>query len=68
MLEEGKELFELLESNGHFYVCGDASRMAKDVDKALHKVIEIHGNISEEDAEKYVQELKSSKRYSRDVY
>lgn len=68
IIENGEELFKWLENNGHFYVCGDASRMAKDVDTALHKIIEVHGNMSEEDAAEYVNTLKAERRYSRDVY
>ncbi|MFD4367745.1 sulfite reductase subunit alpha [Rhodococcus sp. NPDC058521] len=68
MLENGKELFSWLEDGGHFYVCGDATRMAKDVDRALHEVIETHGGMSVEDAAEYVTALKREKRYLRDVY
>ncbi len=68
MIEEGEDLYQWLENNGHFYVCGDASRMAKDVDAALHKVIEEHGRMSSEEAVAYVNEMKSAKRYCRDVY
>ncbi|MEM6691585.1 MAG: sulfite reductase subunit alpha, partial [Planctomycetota bacterium] len=68
MFDEGEELFRWLENDGHFYVCGDASRMAKDVDNALHKVIEICGKMSEDDAAAYVAKLKADKRYARDVY
>jgi len=68
MTKEGKQLFEYLEEGAHFYVCGDASRMAKDVDKALHNLIEKHGNMSAEEAEAYVKQLKKDKRYARDVY
>lgn len=68
MIEEGAELYQWLSEGGHFYVCGDASRMAKDVDAALHKVIEQHGQMSAEDAAAYVNEMKSTKRYCRDVY
>jgi len=42
--------------------------MAKDVDKALHQLIEEHGNMSAEEAEAYVKQLKKDKRYGRDVY
>jgi len=44
MIEQGAELYRWLEEGAHFYVCGDASRMAKDVDAALHEVIETHGS------------------------
>ncbi|MEO0329831.1 MAG: sulfite reductase flavoprotein subunit alpha [Pseudomonadota bacterium] len=68
MLENGKELFSWLEDGGYFYVCGDATRMARDVDDALHEVIAINGEMSEEDAAEYVTGLKRQKRYLRDVY
>jgi sulfite reductase (NADPH) flavoprotein alpha-component len=67
MLEHARELFDWLERGAHFYVCGDASRMARDVDVALHQVIERGGKTSEE-ALDYVQRLKKEKRYQRDVY
>ncbi len=68
MLENAAELWKWLEAGAHFYVCGDASRMAKDVDEALHKVIETAGSKSADDAKAYVAKLKSDKRYQRDVY
>lgn len=68
MLEHGKELFAWLEEGGHFYVCGDATRMAKDVDKALHQVVSAHGGLGEDAATEYVNALKKEKRYVRDVY
>lgn len=68
MLENAAELWSWLEAGAHFYVCGDAQRMAKDVDAALHRVIEIAGGKSPLEAAAYVQALKSTKRYARDVY
>ncbi|EDY81940.1 flavodoxin domain protein [Verrucomicrobiia bacterium DG1235] len=68
MREKGAELYEWLEAGGHFYVCGDASRMAKDVDTALLQVVATHGGKSEEEATAYVEGMKKSKRYLRDVY
>jgi len=68
MREQGAELFSLLEQGGYFFVCGDAYRMAKDVDKALHDVIATHGNLSEDQAAEYVNQMKKDKRYVRDVY
>jgi sulfite reductase (NADPH) flavoprotein alpha-component len=68
MLENAAELYAWLEAGAHFYVCGDASRMAKDVDLALHQVIEKAGGKSPEAAAAYVQALKTAKRYARDVY
>ncbi|MBP2168505.1 sulfite reductase (NADPH) flavoprotein alpha-component [Erwinia toletana] len=68
MLEQGAELYAWLQEGAYFYVCGDASRMAKDVDKALYQVITQHGGLSEEGAAEYVDKLKKEKRYLRDVY
>ena len=68
MRENAAELWSWLEAGAHFYVCGDASRMAKDVDAALHKIVETVGGRSEDDAKAYVAKLKSDKRYQRDVY
>jgi len=68
MREQGAELWEWLEAGAHFYVCGDASRMAKDVDQALREAIQKHGGLSEDAAKAYVQKLASDKRYVRDVY
>ena len=68
MLEEGAELWAWLQEGAHFYVCGDASRMARDVDTALQKVIQIHGSRSAEEAAEFLQELRNQKRYQRDVY
>lgn len=68
MLESGAELWEWLQGGGYFYVCGDASRMAKDVDKALHTIARTHGGLSEQEAIDYYKNLKKEKRYARDVY
>jgi sulfite reductase (NADPH) flavoprotein alpha-component len=68
MLEKGAELYAWLEEGAHFYVCGDASRMAADVHEALISIVQNFGAKSREDAEAYVEELKKSKRYQRDVY
>jgi sulfite reductase (NADPH) flavoprotein alpha-component len=68
MKAEGAELWQWLEQGAIFYVCGDASRMAVDVDKALHHVIEEHGGKSEAEAVAYMAALKEAKRYRRDVY
>jgi sulfite reductase (NADPH) flavoprotein alpha-component len=68
MLENAAELYAWLEAGAHFYVCGDASRMAKDVDAALHKVVEITAEKSASEAAAYIQALRTAKRYQRDVY
>lgn len=68
MREHGAQLWAWLEEGAHFYVCGDASRMARDVDAALKDVITTHGGMSEERALEYVSRLAREKRYARDVY
>ena len=68
MKENAGDLFAALEEGGHFFVCGDATRMAKDVDRALHDIIAEQGALSDEDAVDYVNRLKKEKRYVRDVY
>lgn len=68
MIERGAEIYKWLELGGYFYVCGDAERMAKDVHQALIEVVAKHGEMSQEDAEAYVEGLKKDKRYQRDVY
>lgn len=68
MREKGKDLYAWLEEGGHFYVCGDANRMAKDVHQTLIDVVAEHGGKSAEAAEAYVDQLKKDKRYQRDVY
>ncbi|MEM1287300.1 MAG: sulfite reductase subunit alpha [Pseudomonadota bacterium] len=68
MKENGKALYSWLEEGGYFYVCGDATRMARDVDTALHEVVAEHGGLSTDDAAAYVSKLKKEKRYLRDVY
>jgi len=68
MLEQADELWSWLEAGAHLYVCGDARRMAKDVDAALHAVIESAGGRTKDQASEYVTALKSAKRYQRDVY
>lgn len=68
MLKEGAEFWKWLQDGAAFYVCGDASRMAKDVDAALHAIVIEHGKLSEEDAAAYIAQLKKDKRYLRDVY
>ena len=62
------EFWKWLEKGAIFYVCGDASRMANDVDQALHKVIETAGGKTPEQAAEYVARMKTDKRYRRDVY
>ncbi len=68
MLEHGEELFQWLESGSYIFVCGDAHRMAKDVEAALHKIVQEHGKMDEASAKEYVKRLRADKRYVRDVY
>lgn len=68
MLENSAEFYQWLEEGAIFYVCGDASRMAVDVDKALHTIIEKEGGKTPEEAQVYVAAMKEAKRYRRDVY
>jgi sulfite reductase (NADPH) flavoprotein alpha-component len=66
--ERAKEVYAWLQEGAHFYVCGDANRMAKDVHEALLFVIESEGALSAVQAEEYLEQLKKSGRYQRDVY
>ncbi|MFD9390726.1 molybdopterin-dependent oxidoreductase [Streptomyces sp. NPDC060000] len=66
--EHGSQLWSWLQDGAHFYVCGDASRMAKDVDLALRDVAVQHGGLSEAEAAAHLKQLASDKRYVRDVY
>ena len=68
MMTHAMELFTWLERGAHFYVCGDATKMAKDVDAALHHILRTIGGKSADAATAYVQDLKKSHRYQRDVY
>lgn len=68
LLEQAREVWDWLEHGGAIYVCGDASRMAKDVDAALHRLVEGAGGKTPEQAIEYVKQLKAQKRYQRDVY
>ncbi len=68
MRQRAETLWSWLEEGAHLYVCGDAKRMAKDVDAALHQIVETAGHLSKEKAAEYVQQMKTVKRYQRDVY
>lgn len=68
LLEHGAQVFEWLEQGAHFYVCGDAMHMAKDVEAALISIIQEHGGKSEQDAKAYLVALRKAKRYQKDVY
>jgi sulfite reductase (NADPH) flavoprotein alpha-component len=69
MKESAAEIWKWLDGEGaHFFVCGDARRMAKDVDATLRKIVQEHGGKNTGEANEYVEKLKSEKRYKRDVY
>lgn len=68
MREQGAEFFRWLEDGATVYVCGDASRMARDVDAALHEIVRNHGSMTLEAAGEYVAQLKEQHRYHRDIY
>ena len=68
MRENAAELWSWIQGGANFYVCGDAKRMAKDVDQALHDIIAEQGRIEVAAAADYVKQMKKDKRYQRDVY
>jgi len=69
MTENAAEIWKWIDAEGaHFFVCGDARRMAKDVDATLRKIVQENGGKSIEEANDYVEKLKNAKRYKRDVY
>ncbi len=68
ILENAQEIYEWFENGAYFYICGDASRMAKDVDVALHEAVEKAGGKTPEEAAEYITALKKDKRYRKDVY
>jgi sulfite reductase (NADPH) flavoprotein alpha-component len=68
MRENAAALWQWLQGGASFFVCGDAKRMAKDVDLALHEIIAAQGNLTPAAAADYVKQLKKDKRYQRDVY
>lgn len=69
LLENAAEIWKWIDDEGaQFFVCGDARRMAKDVDAALRKIVQEQGGKSVDEANAYVEKLKSDKRYKRDVY
>lgn len=66
--ENAAEVWQWLEEGTYVYICGDASRMAKDVENALLDVIEQQRQRSRDDAEEYLDGLREDRRYQRDVY
>ena len=68
MRDAGAEIWQWLEKGAAVYMCGDANRMAKDVEQALLEIISTHGGRSAEEAVAYLAEMKAAKRYQKDVY
>ena len=68
MLENAQLFWEWLQEGAHVYVCGDAKRMARDVDTALHEIVVKAGGKTIDEAAEYVSSLKTHKRYQRDIY
>ena len=62
------EVWRWMEEGAHFYVCGDAARMAKDVEAALHAVAMNCGGLTKDNADQWLQTARQQKRYLRDVY
>ncbi|MGP2426896.1 NADPH-dependent assimilatory sulfite reductase flavoprotein subunit [Yersinia sp. 2538 StPb PI] len=65
---QGAELWNWIQQGAHIYVCGDANRMAKDVEQVLLDVVALHGAMDTEQADEYLSELRLARRYQRDVY
>ncbi|PHM73331.1 NADPH-dependent assimilatory sulfite reductase flavoprotein subunit [Xenorhabdus kozodoii] len=66
--EQGGEVWRWLQDGAHLYVCGDANRMAKDVEHALLDIISLQGGMDAEQADEFLSELRLERRYQRDVY
>ncbi|GAA0481917.1 MULTISPECIES: NADPH-dependent assimilatory sulfite reductase flavoprotein subunit [Tatumella] len=66
--EKGADVWRWIEEGAHLYVCGDAGRMAKDVEQALVDIIAEYGQMDRDAADEYLSELRISRRYQRDVY
>ncbi|MEF9676791.1 NADPH-dependent assimilatory sulfite reductase flavoprotein subunit [Pectobacterium aroidearum] len=66
--EKGAEVWRWIQDGAHLYVCGDANRMAKDVERALLDVIVEHGGMDSEQADEFLSDLRLERRYQRDVY
>ena len=68
ILEEAQQVWQWLQEGAYIYICGDATRMAKDVHDALITVAKQEGGLTQEQAEEFLNELRKAKRYQRDVY
>jgi sulfite reductase (NADPH) flavoprotein alpha-component len=68
MREQARDIWAWLEDGAEFFVCGDKERMAADVERELHTIAETIGGKTAEQAKEYVEGLRKTKRYKRDVY
>ena len=68
LVEQGSEVYKWLEQGAHFYVCGDANHMEKDVEQALLDIYQTHGKQTADEAKKSLLALRKAKRYQKDVY
>lgn len=68
LTQAGADVWQWLQEGAHLYVCGDANRMARDVERALKEIVMTHGGMSEDDADDYLNDLREDRRYQRDVY
>ena len=68
LCEHARDVWAWLDEGAEFFVCGDKDRMATDVDTALHQIIETHGGRTPDQAREYVEQMRTTKRYKRDVY
>ena len=66
--ETSRDLWAWLQDGAHFYICGDAKRMAKDVERALADLACLHGGITPDNAVAFIADLKKQKRFQTDVY
>jgi sulfite reductase (NADPH) flavoprotein alpha-component len=68
MMQNARQIWQWIDEGAFLYVCGDAARMAKDVDRTLREIVQEQGGRQPDDAESYIQTLKDDRRYQRDVY
>ncbi|KAG5500449.1 hypothetical protein JKF63_03542 [Porcisia hertigi] len=68
MKERAAEIWEMLASGANIYVCGDAKRMAKDVEAELKRIVEVNGNMSRDEATEYIKNMETEERYLKDVW
>jgi sulfite reductase (NADPH) flavoprotein alpha-component len=68
LCEKGAEIWSWLQQGAHFYVCGEADPMAKDVESALLRICQDFGGLTPHDAQNYIKQLRSQKRYLADIY